>query len=122
MNWPGHRLALALFGSVLAVWLLAMTFLMHRAVLPAQATGTMIAVFEPSVTEDKAFATLVAAGANVVRKTSFDFIWVVTSDQPGLAGRLLANGALGAYRELPISPSIAGCFAIADAKVAEAFE
>ncbi len=122
MNWPGHRLAIALFSAVLSIWLVAMTFLMHRAVLPAEATGTMIAVFEPSVTEDKAFATLVAAGANVVRKTSFDFIWVVTSDQPGLAGRLVANGALGAYRELPISPSIAGCFAIADAKVAEAFD
>ena len=32
--------------------------------------------------------------------------------------RYLGSGALGAYRDLPISPTIAGCFALADAKVA----
>jgi hypothetical protein len=122
MMWPGHRFALAFFGGVLVAWLAVMTFLMHRSALPPEATGTMLAVFEPTINQDKAFATIVAAGGNVVRKTSFDFIWVVASDQPGLAGRLRDNGALGAYRELPISPTIAGCFALADAKVAEAFQ
>jgi hypothetical protein len=29
---------------------------------------------------------------------------------------------LGAYRELPISPALAGCFAVADAKVEAAFD
>jgi len=122
MMWPGHRFALAFFGGVLVVWAGTMTFLMHRSALPPEATGTMLAVFQPSTSADKAFATIVAAGGNVVRKSSFDFIWVVTSDQPGLAGRLHENGALGAYRELPISPTIAGCFALADAKVEEAFQ
>ena len=122
MNFPGHRLALVFFVAVLVIWAGTMAFLMHRAVLPPEATGTMLAVFEPLTTEDKALATIVAAGGNVVRKSSFDFIWVVTSAEPGLAGRLRDNGALGTYRDLPISPSIAGCFAIADAKAAEAFE
>jgi hypothetical protein len=122
MIWPGHRFALAFFGGVLVAWAGAMTFLMHRSALPPEATGTMLAVFQPSTTADKAFATIVASGGNVVRKSSFDFIWVVTSDQPGLAGRLHDNGALGAYRDLPISPTIAGCFALADAKVEAAFQ
>ncbi len=122
MIWPGHRLALSLFAGVLLAWVAVMTFLMHRSALPPEATGTMLAVFEPGVQENQAMATIVAAGANVVRQSSFDFIWLVTSDEPGLAGRLHDNGALGAYRELPISPTIAGCFAVADAKVAAAFQ
>jgi hypothetical protein len=53
-----------------------------------------------------------------VKQSGLPFIWVVAGDEPGLAGRLKAEGALGAYRELPVSPVIAGCFALADAKVA----
>ena len=49
------------------------------------------------------------------------FIWIVAGDEPGLAGRLADQGAIGAYRDLPISPAIAGCFAFADAKVAGSF-
>ena len=52
-----------------------------------------------------------------IRKTAFGFIWVVE----GNAGKLKAEGALGSYRDLPISPTIAGCVAVVDAKAAEAF-
>jgi hypothetical protein len=34
---------------------------------------------------------------------------------------LKQQGALGAYRDLPISPTIAGCFAFVDAKAADMF-
>jgi hypothetical protein len=34
---------------------------------------------------------------------------------------LKQQGALGAYRELPISPTIAGCFAFADARASDMF-
>jgi hypothetical protein len=34
----------------------------------------------------------------------------------------LAQGSIGNYRNLPLSPTIAGCFAFVDAKVATAFE
>ena len=118
MAWPGHRLALGLFVSVLSIWLVAMAVIMRQSALPPEATGTMLAVFDPAVPGDDIFASLTRAGARPIRPTAFGFIWIVTADEPGLAGRLAENGALGAYRDLPISPTLAGCFAFADAKVA----
>jgi hypothetical protein len=121
MHWPGHRFALALFGSVLGLWLAVMAVVMRQSALPEDATGTMLVVFEPGTGRDAAFAAIIAAGANPIRETSFGFIWVINGLEPGLAGRLEQHGALGAYRDLPISPTIAGCFAAADAKIAAAF-
>jgi hypothetical protein len=113
-----HRLALGLCAAVLVLWLTTMAILMRHAALPPEASGTMIAVFEPGTSADDAFASLTRAEARVVRPGGLAFIWVVAGDEPGLAGRLVREGALGAYRELPVSPMIAGCFAFADAKIA----
>ena len=118
MGWPGHRLALTLFVTVLVLWVAVMAVLMRRSSLPPEASGPMLAVFEPGTPADDIFAKLTFAGARPVRQTAFSFIWVVAGDEPGMAGRLAAQGAIGAYRELPLNPSIAGCFAFADAKVA----
>jgi hypothetical protein len=122
MNFPGHKFALASFASVIVIWLVAMAWIMRAGALPAEATGTMLAVFNPGTAQDKIFASLVNAGAKPIRETSFGFIWVVSGDEPGLSGRLRAQGSIGNYRNLPLSPTIAGCFALADAKVAEAFQ
>lgn len=118
MCWPGHRLAFTLFFAVILAWVAVMAVLMRQASLPATASGPMLAVFEPGTSPDDIFARLTIAGARPVRETAFGFIWVVAGDEPGLAGRLAQQGAIGAYRELPLSPSIAGCFALADAKIA----
>lgn len=118
MRSSGHRLALSLFAAVILIWLVAMAAIMRHAALPPEASGTMLAVFEPGTGEDRIFASLTRANARIVRPSGLGFIWVVASDEPGLAGRLAEAGAIGAYRDLPISPTIAGCFAFADAKVA----
>jgi hypothetical protein len=120
MAW--HRLALLLFGGVLLMWLVVMAALIRASALPPEATGTMLAVFEPGTSSDEIFVRLTRADARPVKETAFGFIWVVSSDTPGLAGRLAAEGAIGAYRELPISPTIAGCFAWADATVATSLQ
>ena len=117
MVLPGHRLALGLFAAVVGVWIAVMAVVMRDAALPPEASGLMLAVFEPGLPDDVVFAHLVRAGARPVKPTAFGFIWVVAGDEPGLAGRLTAEGAIGTYRDLPISPTIAGCFAFADAKV-----
>ena len=117
MAWPGHRFAIGLFAAVIAVWLGVMSFLMHQAALPGTATGTMLTVFEPGTKSEVAFAAITQAGAKPIRQTSFGFIWVVD----GNAGALKAQGAIGSYRELPISPEIAGCVAVVNDKVASAF-
>jgi hypothetical protein len=115
----GHRLALGLFAGVIAAWLVVMAVVMRHAALPAEASGPMIAVFEPGVSADDVFAKLTQAGARPVRATGFDFIWIVVGDEPGLAGRLAQQGAVGAYKELPFSPTLAGCVALADVKIAQ---
>ena len=122
MDWPGHRLALGFFAIVLALWIAVMATVMRQAALPPEATGAMLAIFEPGTPEDQIFASLTRAEARIVRPSALGFIWIVTSEEPGLAGRLVSEGAAGAYRDLPISPTIAGCFALADAKVANFLE
>ena len=118
MSWPGHKFAGLAFLSVIAIWLFIMAVLMRQSALPPDASGMMLAVFEPGTPADEIFAKLTRADATPIRETAFGFIWIVTSDVPGLAGRLENYGAIGTYRELPISPTIAGCFAYVDAKVA----
>ena len=117
MHFPGHRFALGLFGAVIVVWLAVMLIIMRHSALPAEATGTMLVVFEPGTPPDTAFAAITRAGARPLRDTSFGFIWVVD----GTAGQLIAQGAIGAYRDLPISPLVSGCVAVVDAKASEAF-
>lgn len=112
-----HRLALGLFAGVIALWLVAMFVVMRDAALPASANGPMLVVFDPGTAADDAFAAITRAGAKPVRQSSLAFIWVVD----GNAGALKQQGALGAYRNLPISPTIAGCVAVVDAKAADAF-
>jgi hypothetical protein len=118
MRWSGHRLAITFFLSVIGLWIIVMAVLMRQGSLPPEASGPMLAVFEPGTPSEDIFAKLVNTGAKPVRETAFGFIWVVAGDEPGLAGRLAQQGAIGAYRELPLNPSIAGCFALADAKIA----
>ncbi len=119
-NYPSHKFALMFFTAVILLWLLAMAIIMRAGALTPDASGTMLAVFEPNTPSEKVFASIVNAGGKPIRQTSFGFIWVVSSDEIGLAGRLKENGAIGSYRNLPLSPTIAGCFALADAKIAEA--
>jgi len=121
MRWSGHRLAIGLFVSVIVIWLGVMAAVMRAAALPPEATGTMLAVYDPGTSQDVIFASLTRADARPVRPTAFGFIWIVAGEKAGLAGRLREQGAIGAYRELPISPTIAGCFALADATAADMF-
>lgn len=121
MVWPGHRLALGLAGAVLLASLAAGMAAMRAAALPPEASGGMLAVFEPGAAEDAMFAAIVEAGGRPVRRTWLPFVWVVAGEESGLAGRLRAHGAIGSYGELPFSPQIAGCFAFADAKAVELF-
>jgi hypothetical protein len=117
----GHKLALWLAAAVVAVSLVAMAVAMRAAALPPEASGKMLVVFQPGTPEVEIFGGLIRAGGAPVRQTWLPFVWVVASDNPGFAGRLMAHGALGAYDELPFSPQIAGCFAFVDAKAMELF-
>jgi hypothetical protein len=121
MNWPGHRIAIGLAAGIIVAWLAGMTTAMRHAALPSEAAGPMLAVFEPGTPPDKIFASIIASGAKPVRETWLGFVWVVAGDEPGMAGKLIEQGAIGTYAELPFSPGVNGCFAYADAKMAELF-
>lgn len=121
MRWPGHKLAFGIFAAVVAAWVVVMAAVMRQAALPAEASGVMLVVFEPGLSSENAFARIVNAGGRPVAPSAFAFVWVAFGDEPGFAGRLGAQGALGTYRKLPLSPTIAGCFAYADARAARFF-
>jgi hypothetical protein len=121
MNWPGHRLAALLGVAIVTLWLAGMTIAVHAARLPANATGTMLVVFEPGIAKEDMLARIVTAGARPIRETWLSFVWVVSGEEPESAGRLLGQGAIGTYRELPVAASLAGCFAFADASIADIF-
>ena len=117
MNFSTHRFAVGFFAAVFAVWALVMVLLVRNAALPADASGIMLAVFEPRIAETQALHIIAAAQGKIVKQSGLGFAWLVQSDEPGLAGRLIAGGAIGAYRELPIPIELAGCLAVADARV-----
>jgi hypothetical protein len=120
-TWPGHRFALALAGVVLVVFLAVMAVTMRHAALPDEASGTVIVVFPAGLGEEEVFARLVRAGGRPLRRTWAPGVWVVAGEEKGFAGRLADEGALAAYRELPFSPQIAGCFAYVDQKMVALF-
>src|SRR5262245_13766183 len=120
-DWPGHKFAAAFGGTVLLLWIIVMAATMRQAALPPQAPGPLLAVFEPGLSQDEMFARIIAANGKPLRNTWLGFVWVVAGDDAGLAGRLEAQGAIGTYAELPFNPTLAGCFAFADAKISGAF-
>jgi hypothetical protein len=121
-RWPGHRLALALAAGLLAAFLVAMAITMRAAALGPEDSGSMLAVFAASASDDEVFAGLIRAGGRPLRKTWVPGVWAVAGEDRGFVARLKAEGALAAYRELPFSPQIAGCFAYVDQKTTALFE
>lgn len=107
----GHGLAAALFGGVLLVWAGLMGLSLQRAALPDATDGMMLAVFSPGTSDAEAMAAMVRAGGEPVRSTWLGFAWVARGTEPGFVGRLKAEGALGAFGELPVGPTLGGCTA-----------
>lgn len=110
-NGMGHGFALALFGVVVAVWLGAMAVSLKQAALPAETDGLVLAVFRPGTSDHEAFGAMVRAGGEPVRATWLGFAWVARGREPGFVGRLNAEGALGAFGEVPLGPTLGGCAA-----------
>lgn len=120
--WRGHRWAIATALIILAAWLAGMTVAMRDAVLPSDASGTVLAVFPTAMSGDEVFARITRAGGRPVRQTWFRTIWVAEGDATGFVGRLHEEGAVAAYGDLPFGPQLAGCFAWAETRVVSLFE
>jgi len=121
MRWPGHGTAGALFGAVMLLWLAGFALFMHVGRVNPEQSGTVLAVFPPSMSESRVFASIVQAGGRPVRPTWMPGTWVTYGDKTGFAGRLEAQVAIGAYASTPFLPQLAGCFAYVDAKTVQLF-
>jgi hypothetical protein len=121
MRWPGHGTAGALFAAVMLVWLAGFALFMHLGRVGPEQSGTVLAVFPPSMTENQVFGNIILAGGRPIRPTWMPGTWVTYGDKAGFAGRLEAQGAIGAYSSTPFLPQLAGCFAYVDAKAVELF-
>ena len=109
-DFQPHRIALKLFGAIIAIWLIAFLALLAFAQMGDGENGTAIAVYPPSWGADQALAASHAAEARLVTTTAFDNILVVADDTPGLVARLKHNGALMMFRNLALGEiSFAGC-------------
>lgn len=107
----GHGLAAALLGGILLVWAGLMGLSLQRAALPDTTDGMMLAVFSPGTSDAEAMAAMVRAGGEPVRSTWLGFAWVARGVEPGFVGRLKREGALAAFGELPVGPTLGGCTA-----------
>lgn len=121
MRWPGHGTAGALFAGIMLVWLAGFALFMHVGRAASDQSGSILAVFSPSMAENQVFARIVQAGGRPVRPTWMPGTWVTYGDNAGFAGRLEAQGAIGAYISTPFLPQLAGCFAYVDAKAVQMF-
>ena len=103
-----HRLALAIAMAVVAVWLLTMMVALRSLAPPSAASGRLLAIFPPAVSEVRALQAIAAAGGLTFGQTWFRLGWEVRGDEPGFAGRLRENGAW-VLTDLPLLPVLAGC-------------
>lgn len=108
----GHGLAIGFFVVVLAVWAAVMTLSLRQAALPDERDGLLLAVFHPGSSQEDAFRAMVAAGGEPVRTTWLGFAYVARGLEPGFVGRLKAEGALAAFGDLPVGPTLGGCAAM----------
>jgi len=105
-----HWIAAGLVVATLALWLGLMVPLILLARLPDDRAGTVLVVFRPGVAATDILSAIVTSDASIVRTTWFSSAWVVSSDQPGLVGRLRAAGAWAAFE--PVAGDIvavSGC-------------
>lgn len=108
-----HRVALWLFGTVLAVWLAGMAVALRDAALPDAAEGKVLAVFPLDMADGAAFDAVIRAGGRPVRKTWAGFAWVAQGEGEGFVGRLRDEGAVTAFGEIPVvGPALGGCMAV----------
>ncbi len=106
-----HATALLVGGLLALIWATALVMSWRAAALPQEADGIVLAVFSPMEANEGRFAAILRAGGRPLRQTWVPFAWVAHSEEMGFAGRLRAEGAIAVLGEMPLVPTLAGCFA-----------
>lgn len=100
---------LVVIALVLIAWLGTVGLVLRAAALPPEASGRMFVLFPPGTSNATAFAAILDAGGAPLRVALGEFGWIVHGEEPGLAGRLAARGALAAFPGLPAGMPLVGC-------------
>jgi hypothetical protein len=85
--------SLAPLLPALGLALATLAILAYGAFRPGPPGSPIAAIYAPGTAEEAAFAAVTAAGGLPIRNGGFDNIVVARADDPGFAGRLVANGA-----------------------------
>jgi len=103
-----HRLALAIALGAIAIWLIGMVVAMRVLAPAGSASGRMVAIFPPTVSEADALQAIADARGRTFGQTWFRLGWDVLGDETGFADRLRSRGAW-VVTDLPLVPVLAGC-------------
>lgn len=106
----GHGFAGRLLAAAAAAWLLAFALSVGGSRLADAEQGPMVVVLPPGTTDEEALSAIGRAGGSVVAPVAgTSFVWSAVGDRPGFVGRVRAEGALVAFRNLPVVTMLAGC-------------
>jgi hypothetical protein len=112
-----HAFAAALFAAVLLLWGAGMAWAFGAALLPPDARGLMVAIYPDADTAQASLTAVRRAEGNAVAEFLGGRAWLVQSEDAGFAGRLMREGALGAFANFPFAlPGAGGCFFLTDPK------
>lgn len=118
----GHKLALGFFAAVALAWAAVFALTLHRAALPPQASGRVVAVYPFRWSGQAATAAALRTEARLVRQTWLPNIIEVASDEPGFVARLQQQGAIGVYRAAPFNLfTLSGCTGLPPGPLSRAF-
>jgi hypothetical protein len=79
-------------------WIPLFTVHFHRTWVGDDATGTVVAIFPPTLSTKTVFQNVIDADGAIVRPVSWARqVWVVRSVNAGFAGRLRKSGAWGVF-------------------------
>jgi hypothetical protein len=113
---PNHAWKRVCSLLLAVTWLPLLGTHLYRTSLTDAGTGTAVVVFSPLASSADVFRRVMEADGSLVRPVSWlRRAWIVHSLQPGFAGRLREQGALGVYSTDLLSPrALFNCFRLAD--------
>ncbi len=106
----GHGLAGRLLAAAAVVWLAAFSLSINGSRLADAEHGPMVVVLRPGTTDAEAISAIGRAGGSVVAPVAgTSFVWSAVGDRPGFVGRVRSEGAMVAFRNLPVVTMLVGC-------------
>ena len=115
-----NKSAAILVTAAFVAWVAGVGWVLASAYLSEEANGKMAVLFWPPPTAETGFRAIIAAGGEPIRPYFGSTLWIAHGAEPGFVGRLKAEGATAAFKELTFGPAFAGCFAYLSERLQQA--